>query len=214
MSENRIKACYSVVQKKKKKCYTNVDAITVTENCAEVSLQALLDHTSSCLLEYLGEIIERLEERDRDNIVIIYKWACDGSKQLAYKQKFENSEDFDKNIFQSSILPLRVLCDNNRVIWQNPTPSSARYCRPIRIRFANEAADIIREGIQCIEAQISNFKKTDVTIGTYRVHIEHKLLFTMIDGKVCNAAMDTKSTLRCYICGATATQFNYLSREN
>ncbi|KAG5892143.1 hypothetical protein JTB14_032362 [Gonioctena quinquepunctata] len=32
----------------------------------------------------------------------------------------------------------------------------------------------------------------------------------MIDGKVCNAASDTKSTLRCFICGATSKYFNNL----
>lgn len=35
----------------------------------------------------------------------------------------------------------------------------------------------------------------------------------MIDGKVCNAATHTKSTMRCYICGATSLQFNDLEKE-
>lgn len=30
----------------------------------------------------------------------------------------------------------------------------------------------------------------------------------MIDGKVCNALTSNKSTQKCYICGATAKQFN------
>uniref|UniRef100_A0A6P7EZ54 Uncharacterized protein LOC114324861 isoform X1 n=1 Tax=Diabrotica virgifera virgifera TaxID=50390 RepID=A0A6P7EZ54_DIAVI len=35
----------------------------------------------------------------------------------------------------------------------------------------------------------------------------------MVDGKVCNAATHTKSTMRCYICGATSTDFNDLTKE-
>lgn len=37
---------------------------------------------------------------------------------------------------------------------------------------------------------------------------------TMVDSKVCNAATDTKSTLKCYICGATAKDFNNLRTTN
>lgn len=32
----------------------------------------------------------------------------------------------------------------------------------------------------------------------------------MVDGKVCNAATGTKSTSKCYICGATSKDFNKL----
>ncbi|KAH9629098.1 hypothetical protein HF086_008547 [Spodoptera exigua] len=39
------------------------------------------------------------------------------------------------------------------------------------------------------------------------------MLFTMIDGKVFNAATHTKSTMKCYICGATSSQFNDLEKE-
>lgn len=35
----------------------------------------------------------------------------------------------------------------------------------------------------------------------------------MVDGKVCNAATNTKSTMKCYICGATSKDFNDLSKE-
>ncbi|CAB3252436.1 unnamed protein product [Arctia plantaginis] len=37
---------------------------------------------------------------------------------------------------------------------------------------------------------------------------------TMIDGKVCNAATNTSSTSRCFICGATSKDFNDLSKNN
>lgn len=40
--------------------------------------------------------------------------------------------------------------------------------------------------------------------------IKHTMILTMIDGKVCNAATDTSSTMRCYICGQTSKDFNKL----
>lgn len=39
------------------------------------------------------------------------------------------------------------------------------------------------------------------------------MALTMIDTKVCNAATNTTSTMKCYICGATSKDFNNLTRE-
>ena len=35
----------------------------------------------------------------------------------------------------------------------------------------------------------------------------------MVDGKVCNAATDTTSTMRSYICGQTSKDFNILIKK-
>lgn len=43
--------------------------------------------------------------------------------------------------------------------------------------------------------------------------IGNTMLFTMVGGKICNAATDTKSTMRCYICGATSKEFYDLSKK-
>jgi len=32
----------------------------------------------------------------------------------------------------------------------------------------------------------------------------------MVDMKICNALTDTKSTLKCFLCGATSKQFNLI----
>ena len=36
----------------------------------------------------------------------------------------------------------------------------------------------------------------------------------MVDAKVCNAATNTTSTMRCYICGQTSKSFNDLNKRN
>ncbi|KAL4720723.1 hypothetical protein ACJJTC_002087 [Scirpophaga incertulas] len=208
----KIFPCYSLLQKAKKYCYPPAESFRVTATCAEVSLQQLLDHTAARLLLYLKEVVETLSQTDRSSLELISKWGCDGSQQTKYKQKFENSADSDANIFQSSFVPLRLVsgADKRTIIWQNPTPSSPRYCRPIRIRFIKESTDIIKEEIAYIKSQIALLIQTKIENST---QVKHTLLFTMVDGKVCNAATNVISTMKCYICGATSKDFNNLSKE-
>ncbi|XP_041969108.1 uncharacterized protein LOC121725968 [Aricia agestis] len=193
--------CYSILQKLKKECYPDIHRIT--ETCAEVTVQSLMDHTAQRLLMHLGEadLNQQLNSAEKQSLVLISKWGYDGSQQMQFKMKFVNEADSDANIFQSSMVPLQLVYGPERkILWQNPKPSSPRYCRPIRIRFVKETTDITNEEIAIIKTQISELTKTRVN----DFSIGHKLLFTMVDGKVCNAATHTKSTMRCYLCGATS----------
>lgn len=52
-SRKEIYPCYSLLQKAKKECYPAEDSIKVTETSFAVKLQALLDHTSLRLLQFL-----------------------------------------------------------------------------------------------------------------------------------------------------------------
>lgn len=163
------------------------------------------------LCKYLEPFIQTLSEE-----VIVIKWGCDGSQQSQYKQKFENSTDSDSNIFQSSLVPLRLQSDvegRKKIEWQNSVPSSPRFCRPIRIRFIHETKDVTNEEIQYIENQVNNLNKTELTTSNGILYIEYKLLPTMVDAKICNAATNTNSTMRCYICGLTSKNFNNLSKR-
>lgn len=147
---------------------------------------------------------------------LISKWGCDGSQQAQFKQKFQNNADSDANIFQSSLVPLRLIViidgEQKKIIWQNPAPSSPRFCRPIRIRFISESKDVIVDEIKYVQNQITNLRETMVPneIGK----IKHTMLFTMVDGKVCNAAIETTSTIKSYICGQTSKDFNkFIKKE-
>ncbi|XP_036340645.1 uncharacterized protein LOC118750011 isoform X1 [Rhagoletis pomonella] len=171
-----------------------------------------MDHTIKRLLMHLGEeFLEQLTESEKRSFLLISKWGCDGSQQIQYKMKFENETDSDANIFQSSVVPLQLVHGTGKkIIWQNPTPSSPRYCRPIRIRFVKETTDVTNEEIEYVENQIKELNKTKID----DISVKHKIVFTMVDGKVCNAATLTKSTMRpCYICGATSSDFNDLTKE-
>lgn len=198
--------CYSYVQKAKQDCYPPK---SVSETVAEVKLQDLVDHTTSRLCKYLEPGLQQyVQGRDTD-LTLIYKWGCDGSTQSQYKQKFEEDGNSDANIFLSSLVPLRLMCGNT-IIWQNREPSSPRHCRPIRIRYVKEDKDITNDEISYIENQASNLQAKIIDT----IRINHVLLPTMVDGKVCNAATNTSSTLRCYICNKTSKDFNDLSTTN
>lgn len=112
-------------------------------------MQDLLDHTAIRLLASLEEVIQ--DRNKVDCIQLISKLGCDGSQQTEYKQKFESKTVSDGNIFLTSLVPLRLIGGNNnkKVIWQNPTPSSARYYGCIRINFVKESTDIITNKIMC-----------------------------------------------------------------
>ena len=203
--------CYSLLQKAKKDCYPKEEAIQVTETCIDIQLQGLLNHTASRLHKYLEEVIKTLSKEEMENLELISKWGCDGSQQSQFKQKFQNISDSDSNIFQSSLVPLRLIVNiNDKIIWQNSVPSSVRFCRPIRIRFVSESKDITKEEIKYVNDQLKTLSKTEIIAPGGIVKIKHTMLFTMIDGKVCNAATDTLSTMRCYICGQTSKDFNNL----
>lgn len=201
--------CYSILQQQKKKCYPPKEAFHVTETSAEVDIQALVNHTAQRLLESLQEVLCLLTDEERNSLNMICKWGCDGSQQAQFKQKFENNSACDSHVFQSSFVPLRITYgSNNKVLWQNPTPSSPAYCRPIRIRFIKETIDVTNEEISYVENAAKSLVPTQVLFGEISCNMQCTMLLTMVDGKVCNAATGTRSTLRCYICGQTSKDFN------
>lgn len=180
-----------------------------------MELQALLNHTTERLLLYLSDVVENLTTEELASLELKCKWGCDGSQQAQYKQKFQNSSDSDANIFQWSMVPLRLTClTSKKVIWQNACPSSPWFCRPMRIRFIHETSDIPKEEINYYTRKIASLEASRIVKGEKEIAVKHTVLLTMIDGKVCNAATDTTSTMRCYICKASSKQFNDLSRHN
>ena len=205
---------YSILQRTKIDCYPDEESFKITETCAEINVKDLLHLTVSRLLISLGDVLETISDEERCAFILRCKWGCDGSQQAQYKQKFENDSYSDAYIFQSSFVPLQLICSiNNKIIWQNRTPSSPRYCRPMRIRFVKESAEIITEEIDYIKNALKSIKSSDVTLNGKTFSVKHEMLLTMVDGKVCNAVTCTKSTMRCYICGQTSKDFNDLSKK-
>ncbi|CAH1109407.1 unnamed protein product [Psylliodes chrysocephalus] len=115
-------------------------------------------------------------------IELITKWGCDGSQQSQFQHSFSDLTSDDSNIFQSSMVPLRLQVHtgiNKKIIWQNPTPSSTRFCRPIRIRFLYEIVDIIKEEIKYIEDHVKNLQSTEVQTSSGMIQVKHTMITTM-----------------------------------
>jgi hypothetical protein len=62
-----------------------------------------------------------------------------------------------------------------------------------------------------MKSAIRSLRNSAVTLANKTFSVKHTLMFTMVDGKVCNAATQTSSTMRCYLCGKTSKDFNNLT---
>ncbi|KAJ4435548.1 hypothetical protein ANN_18164 [Periplaneta americana] len=137
---------YKRIQKAKQCCFPQKEYITLSETAAEVNLQALLDHTASCLLETQKNVFHNAV-RNSLKLILICKWGFDDSTQSEYKQTFSSeSVGTDSNVFLSSFVPIHLIDNPDgqgpTVFWQNARTSSTRYCRPIRFRFQRETANL------------------------------------------------------------------------
>ena len=208
---HREKGCYMYppyeqVLCEKKKCYP--ENIFVTEFEAKVPLQSVLDHTVKRLLEDqqagVGICLGKgniQDENEKLQLELIIKYGIDGSgDQALYSIKYDQTDHTDAcetSIVSSFICPVRLcLSDNQKVIWQNPAPSSPYYCRPVKLSFKKESADYTRQEISEFEEAIKNLVPTL----SDKCEIHHTMLLTMVDGKVCQALTNTPSAASCFIC--------------
>ena len=195
---------YKVVQLAKQKCYPP-EGIIVTATSAEIDLQAILCHTSKRLLLANQEALKNLGDTD---MCLICKWGFDGSSgHSSYKQAFHGQNASDSSIFISTIVPLRLVC-GSKSIWENPRPSSTRFCRPLKMEFVKESTELAISEKNRVDELIKRLNPSSFTSGERTFSIRYELLFTMIDGKICNALTGTTSTQKCYICGASSKMFN------
>lgn len=108
-------------------------------------------------------------------------------------------------------MPLKLYNkQNDEILWQNPRPSSSWYCRPIKFRFTKETTELIQLEINSINDEVQNLK----SFSTSNIEVEYTMILTMVDNKVCNAAMGTSSSMRCYICNAKPKEMNNLDLVN
>lgn len=140
-------------------------------------------------------------------VKLIIKWGCDGSSGLSeYKQNFKKPEDKDASVFSMYLVPLFVVAkdDEKRLIWENLTPSSTRFCGLVKFIFAKESEKLIKDECLQMESLISALTEANVS-GTKFTFEFHP---TMIDGKVCNAIVGNRRTSTCYVCGSTTEYLN------
>lgn len=96
--------CYTFLRQAKKDSYPKDESIRITEICAEIQLQALLDHTTKRLCLYLDEVLKTCTEAELGNMELISKWGCDGSQLTPFQQKLTDPSYDDCSIFPSFFL--------------------------------------------------------------------------------------------------------------
>lgn len=193
---------YDALLSAKVKCYPL--GVQITDSSAEVSLQSLVDHTATRIVEAHKDVFVNL---NADTITAIYKWGCDGSSgHSTYRQSFNDpaSNKIDEHLFAVCLVPLQVQI-GSLILWQNSRPSSTRFCRPIKLICKKESSDLISAEIENVRIQITKIIPT--VFESFQIH--HQFHMTMIDGKIFSVVAGSSSQT-CGICGATPKVMNDL----
>lgn len=107
--------------------------------------------------------------------------------------------------------PFHAIPDKLNILWMNRKPSSTNLCRPLELEFTKETKDFIKLKAAEIQNAIKNLEVTVVKVGDKTINCSHKVLFTMMDGKVSSAITDTGAA-NCNICGAKPSEMNDLEK--
>ncbi|GBP11503.1 hypothetical protein EVAR_102683_1 [Eumeta japonica] len=114
--------------------------------------------------------------------------GCDGSSGHSnYSQRYSTGQESKSNtsLFAVCLVPLRLQTTNGtHIIWNNPRPSSTRFCRPIKLVFENETTELAKKEIENIERQIADLQLTFIKVDEKKVIVTHCMKMTMIDGKL------------------------------
>ena len=170
----------------KKACYPN--NLSIKGHCAEVPLQSLCNHTVERLCKYLDLILSQLSDVELTQLRLYFKYGSDGSSsQSNYKQKFVDENNHlidDSSIYVSSLVPLQLVTIKvdgsiGKIVWENDKPSSPMYCRPIRIRYAKEATELILQEKNILEEQIANIQSHSFNILSSSVNVCFQFISTM-----------------------------------
>lgn len=198
----------------KKECYPNSKSMTITETSIDIKLQDLLDHTTLRIMQANAEELGGFPDSELQTIVLTIKWGFDGSSgHNEFKQKFnlDDGNKTDSDMLVTSIVPIRAQ-SGDKCIFQNPRPSSTRYCRPLHIQLLKESAENSIFEKEYVGRQIAKLQPTCITVNERNIKVDYEMLMTMVDGKVCNSVTSTKFAQKCYVCGATSSQMNDIER--
>lgn len=206
---------YHRIRLAKERCYP--EGIEIHEEKSSVPLQHLLDHTLTRLFETFKFDSNMNLDKVYKNLNFVCKWGCDGSSgHSEYHQTFNDQNITDSSVFLFSLVPLRLtgiskISKNNTILWKNPTPSSTRYCRPIKFMFNKETVETTKNEVQKLEKEIAELKPLKLSINNNVVSISYTMVMTMIDGKVINTLTGSSSQV-CFICKCNPTNMNNLDQ--
>jgi len=179
---------YKMVAEKKKHC--RPENITITDTIAKVALQDLLDHTTARIVAYQEDTIVtsmKNQQTTLSSAELILSYGFDGSTgQANYNQAYSNGQpnNDDSSLFASTVTPLRLIDSAGNVLWNNRTPQSIRFCRPLKLEFLKESkAVVILENLH-IQEEIKNLVPCQVILNDKQIiYVKFSLYLTVIDAK-------------------------------
>ena len=186
------------------KLYWYPNDIIISETLASSNLQNLLDHTFRRILNLLDLdlLFKNLTSKEA---ICCFKAGFDGaSSQSIHCQPYveENLEDAIKNeetLLQTALVPLKISFDD-RTLWQNETPNSASFCRPIKLQFKKETKEVCREEGKLIRDQFSNLNPLFFDHNGTKYYLKYNMFLTMLDNKAISALTNTNCTQQCNVC--------------
>lgn len=136
----------------------------------------MVDNIVTRLFSYLDYL------PDNRNFILKFKFGFDGTTANKYKHKFNDKDDGTEDyILCTTAVPLQLIDENSKeIFWNNPQPSSTRFCSPIRIQYIKKTAEKNREEERYLREKITGLQ--DVCVSGRKVKFEFFL--NMIDGKV------------------------------
>lgn len=205
---------YNKIVAAKKECLPEM--LQTTDTSASVPLQNLLDSTANRILKIKSQ--DEIEALDDTTLVLLSKWGCDGSSgQSEYKQQISGNNDeniTDANLFVMSLVPLRLKCSTSEnLVWRNPRPSSAHFCRPIKFKYLKETKELVQSEVDLVKQEINALLPTKCLVNGKEIEVIHRLHLTMCDGRVTQFVTDTKSSATCTICQKNPKDFRNTEEE-
>lgn len=189
---------YDAVRNVKALCRPEKETILINENVVEVKLQNLLNHTAKRILNLQAEVVVHTARQyncTEIEAVLTCSWGFDGSTgHSTYQQKYKESANIsDESLFVTTLIPLRLSTSTGVILWNNRTPQSNRFCRPVKIKYVKESHEVILKQKENIENQIQSLEIFEELVEECNVKIHFSLLLTLIDGKILNIITNTKS---------------------
>lgn len=125
-----------------------------------------------------------------------YKCGLDSaSNQSEYEQNFSTAKSTDETISSSTVVSIRLIdFTTQEIVWQNTTPSSTRFCRPLRIAFEKETTEAIIAETTRVYSMMEQLTVAVIALEEGSITVHHEMLITMLDGKAINVVSETKSS--------------------
>ncbi|XP_065678280.1 uncharacterized protein LOC136093223 [Hydra vulgaris] len=140
----------------------------------------------------------------------IYKQTCNDNECTRNLKSKES-------LFITCFVPLElssIVNDKKIILWRNSQLSSTLYCQPLRFKFVEETADLLRSEELTLKNKIKQLTKTSyILLNGKPIDVDNKIEITMIDRKAHTALSDvTDSSQCCSLCGVSPKEMNDIDK--